>query len=159
MEIVHQLPGRVRIRAPEIESEGFCKKVIEELTNDDRITETRISSACNSMVVCYDPIRIKIEDLLGLLDGKKSEKNSSRPAKKAPLKPKQDPASKYFRPAVTEDVQEKIKQLIESEDPKKPLSDGRISEVLKKEKIGIARRTVAKYREMMGIPASSKRKQ
>lgn len=55
-------------------------------------------------------------------------------------------------------VQEKIRRLIESEDARKPLSDSRMAEMLKVENIDIARRTVAKYREMMGVLPSSKRK-
>ena len=56
-------------------------------------------------------------------------------------------------------VQEKIKKIIESEDPRKPFSDSKMAEMLKKENINIARRTVAKYREMLGILSSNKRKQ
>ncbi|MBC2716837.1 MAG: RNA polymerase factor sigma-54 [Desulfobacteraceae bacterium] len=56
-------------------------------------------------------------------------------------------------------VQEKIRKLIESENHKKPYSDKKITEVLEASDIHIARRTVAKYREMMGILPSSKRKQ
>jgi RNA polymerase sigma-54 factor len=56
-------------------------------------------------------------------------------------------------------VQAKIKKLIEGENPKKPLSDSKMAEMLKADNIDIARRTVAKYREMMGILSSSKRKQ
>ena len=56
-------------------------------------------------------------------------------------------------------VQDKIRQIIESEDPKKPYSDSKISEMLKEANIDIARRTVAKYREMMKVLPSSKRKQ
>ena len=56
-------------------------------------------------------------------------------------------------------VQEKIRQIIDSEDPKKPYSDSKISELLKEANIDIARRTVAKYREMMNVLPSSKRKQ
>lgn len=56
-------------------------------------------------------------------------------------------------------VQQKIKQLIEKENPKKPLSDNKMAELLKSDNIDIARRTVAKYREMMGILSSSKRKE
>ena len=55
-------------------------------------------------------------------------------------------------------VKEKIKQLIGREDPKKPLSDQQIVEMLGKENVEIARRTVAKYREMLNILPSSKRK-
>ena len=56
-------------------------------------------------------------------------------------------------------VQEKIKRLVESEDPRKPYSDSKMADMLKADNIDIARRTVAKYREMMGILSSSKRKQ
>jgi RNA polymerase sigma-54 factor len=55
-------------------------------------------------------------------------------------------------------VKERIKQLITKEDPKKPLSDQQIVDLLLKENIDIARRTVAKYREMLGVLPSSKRK-
>jgi RNA polymerase sigma-54 factor len=57
-------------------------------------------------------------------------------------------------------VQDKIRLLIENENHKKPFSDEKISEILEKElNIDIARRTVAKYREMMKILPSNKRKQ
>ena len=56
-------------------------------------------------------------------------------------------------------VQEKIKKIIESENPRKPYSDSKMAEMLKKENINIARRTVAKYREMLGVLSSNKRKQ
>ncbi|MEW5910677.1 MAG: RNA polymerase sigma-54 factor, partial [Thermodesulfobacteriota bacterium] len=55
-------------------------------------------------------------------------------------------------------VQEKIRRIIESENPAKPYSDSRIVEFLKGSDINIARRTVAKYREMMNVLPSSKRK-
>ncbi len=48
-------------------------------------------------------------------------------------------------------VKSRIQQLINSEDPSKPLSDQKIATLLKKEGINIARRTVAKYREQLGI--------
>jgi RNA polymerase sigma-54 factor len=56
-------------------------------------------------------------------------------------------------------VQDKIRQIILSEDPKKPYSDDRIAQILKKQEIHIARRTVAKYREMLKVLPSNKRKQ
>jgi RNA polymerase sigma-54 factor len=55
-------------------------------------------------------------------------------------------------------VQEKIRRLIEHEDARKPYSDSKMADLLKAENIDIARRTVAKYREMMGVLPSSKRK-
>jgi RNA polymerase sigma-54 factor len=59
----------------------------------------------------------------------------------------------------SESVKQAIKKLIDEEDKSNPLSDQAIVELLEKsEGIKIARRTVAKYREMLGILASSKRK-
>ena len=51
-----------------------------------------------------------------------------------------------------------IKKLVSNENPRKPLSDNAIAEMLKKEGIEVARRTVAKYRESLHIPSSSERK-
>lgn len=51
-----------------------------------------------------------------------------------------------------------IKDLIKSEDEKKPYSDQEIADILKRRDIEISRRTVAKYRENLGILSSSKRK-
>jgi RNA polymerase sigma-54 factor len=55
-------------------------------------------------------------------------------------------------------VQEEIRKIISGEDTRKPLSDSEIVDILSRQGISIARRTVAKYREMMGILPSSKRK-
>jgi len=57
-----------------------------------------------------------------------------------------------------ESVKKRIREIIAEEDPKRPLSDQFIATVLGKERVDIARRTVAKYRELMGILPSSKRK-
>lgn len=51
-----------------------------------------------------------------------------------------------------------IKQMIAEEDPKKPLSDNQITEILSKQGIVVARRTIAKYRESLQLPAASQRK-
>jgi RNA polymerase sigma-54 factor len=55
-------------------------------------------------------------------------------------------------------VKERIRKLVEAEDPERPLSDSKIMRMLQKEGIRLARRTVAKYREEMMIPSSDKRK-
>jgi len=55
-------------------------------------------------------------------------------------------------------VRAKIRKLVGGEDPGKPLSDNQIAEILSKEGITVARRTVAKYREAMKIASSSDRK-
>ncbi|HWM95285.1 MAG TPA: RNA polymerase factor sigma-54 [Thermoanaerobaculia bacterium] len=56
-------------------------------------------------------------------------------------------------------VKRKIEQLIQSEDPKRPLSDSELMRILNREGIQIARRTVAKYRDELSIPSSTDRKQ
>ena len=58
----------------------------------------------------------------------------------------------------SESVKLKIKNLVDDEDPQKPLSDQKLVELLKKDGIQIARRTVAKYRDVLKILPSSKRK-
>ena len=51
-----------------------------------------------------------------------------------------------------------IKKLVAAEDPKKPLSDSKITNLLSDQGIQVARRTIAKYRESLGIAASNERK-
>ena len=58
----------------------------------------------------------------------------------------------------SESVKERIRQLIKGEDSSKPYADQEIVDILEGENIRIARRTVAKYREMLSILPSSKRK-
>ncbi len=54
-------------------------------------------------------------------------------------------------------IQAMIRQLIDAEDPRKPLSDARLAASLKSTGVPVARRTVAKYREAMNIPSSQDR--
>jgi RNA polymerase sigma-54 factor len=58
----------------------------------------------------------------------------------------------------SESVKVKIKDLVSKEDPKNPLSDQKIVDLLKTDGIQIARRTVAKYRDVLKILPSSQRK-
>ncbi|EAS48242.1 DNA-directed RNA polymerase subunit N [marine gamma proteobacterium HTCC2207] len=51
-----------------------------------------------------------------------------------------------------------LKELIGAEQPEKPLSDSKLTSMLEQQGIQVARRTVAKYRESLGIPSSSQRK-
>ena len=51
-----------------------------------------------------------------------------------------------------------IKKLTAAEDPRKPLSDSKITTILKDREIKVARRTVAKYRESLAIPPSNERR-
>ena len=55
-------------------------------------------------------------------------------------------------------IKNRIREVIGEEDRRKPLSDQIISDTLKKEGIDVSRRTVAKYRDEMMIPASSMRR-
>jgi RNA polymerase sigma-54 factor len=55
-------------------------------------------------------------------------------------------------------IKDKIKKMIEGEDPSRPLSDSRIAELLGGDGLPLARRTVAKYREELRIPPSNLRK-
>ena len=56
-------------------------------------------------------------------------------------------------------VKEYIREAVKNENPAHPLSDQKIAEDLKKKGLDVARRTVAKYREELGIPSSQGRKQ
>ncbi len=59
----------------------------------------------------------------------------------------------------SEAVKERIRKIIAEENTAKPLSDQAIADILIRENIDIARRTVAKYREMLGILPSSRRRE
>lgn len=59
----------------------------------------------------------------------------------------------------TQEVLQKIKTIIDNENKKHPISDQAIVEALKKDNLTLARRTITKYREQMGIPSSVKRKE
>ncbi len=65
----------------------------------------------------------------------------------------------YGEAIASASVQQKIKKIIDGEDVTKPYSDLKIAEMLETQNINIARRTVAKYREMMKVLPSSKRRQ
>lgn len=55
-------------------------------------------------------------------------------------------------------IKSTLKEIIDNEDAKKPLSDQKISELLEEKGISISRRTVAKYRDELNIPSSSMRR-
>jgi RNA polymerase sigma-54 factor len=56
-------------------------------------------------------------------------------------------------------IRARIRKLIADEDPGKALSDAQLAEILSREGVKVARRTVAKYREAMGLASSSERRQ
>jgi RNA polymerase sigma-54 factor len=58
----------------------------------------------------------------------------------------------------SESVKEKIRQIVHSENPENPWSDQEIADLLRRQDVLIARRTVAKYRGMLGVLSSTKRK-
>jgi RNA polymerase sigma-54 factor len=55
-------------------------------------------------------------------------------------------------------VKERIREIVEGEDKRKPLSDDKIAAILKEEGVQVARRTVAKYREQLRLPVARLRK-
>ena len=55
-------------------------------------------------------------------------------------------------------IRARIRKLIADEDPGKALSDAQLAEILSREGVKVARRTVAKYREAMGLASSSERR-
>ena len=55
-------------------------------------------------------------------------------------------------------IRANIRKIIADEDPLKPLSDNKVAEMLGQDGVRVARRTVAKYREALGIRSSSERK-
>ena len=78
------------------------------------------------------------------------------------------PLSSFFSKALSDEgegsvsadsIKQKIRQLIEDEDKEKPLSDQQIADILQGEGTQISRRTIAKYRESLGILRTSMRKQ
>ena len=56
-------------------------------------------------------------------------------------------------------IRDSIKEIIEEENPKKPYSDSALEKLLQKKGITVARRTIAKYRDQLGILPSNLRKQ
>jgi RNA polymerase sigma-54 factor len=59
----------------------------------------------------------------------------------------------------SERIKNRIRQMVEAEDPKDPLSDQKIADTLSNERVPVARRTVAKYREQMKLlPARMRQK-
>ncbi len=58
-----------------------------------------------------------------------------------------------------EELMREIKNIVSEEDPRRPLSDEEIAKILKEKGYDVARRTVAKYRDLLGIPSSRQRRQ
>ena len=67
-------------------------------------------------------------------------------------------ASSYGGAVSSVTIKQRIRKIIEQEDPKRPLSDFKIVSILQHEGLDLARRTIAKYREELRIPTSNQRK-
>ncbi len=67
-------------------------------------------------------------------------------------------SSSYGESVSSVTIKQRIRKIIENEDPRKPLSDSRIVSILQREGLVLARRTIAKYREELKIPTSNQRK-
>lgn len=109
---------------------------LKEIADDLEIHESTVSRAIREKYINTDKGTIKIKDLFttGISRADNCEDISTKIIKK------------------------EIQDLINGEDKTKPLSDQRICNLLKDKNMDISRRTVAKYREEIGIKSSSKRK-
>jgi RNA polymerase sigma-54 factor len=67
-------------------------------------------------------------------------------------------SSSYGESVSSVTIKQRIRKIIENEDPRKPLSDSKIVSILQKEGLMLARRTIAKYREELKISTSNQRK-
>ena len=67
-------------------------------------------------------------------------------------------SSSYGESVSSVTIKQRIRKIIENEDPRKPLSDSTIVSILQREGLVLARRTIAKYREDLRIPTSTQRK-
>jgi RNA polymerase sigma-54 factor len=67
-------------------------------------------------------------------------------------------SSSYGESVSSVTIKQRIRKIIDAEDPRKPLSDSKIVSILQREGLVLARRTIAKYREEMRIPTSNQRK-
>ncbi len=67
-------------------------------------------------------------------------------------------SSSYGESVSSVTIKNRIKKIIEGEDPRKPLSDSKIVSILQREGLILARRTIAKYREELKISTSNQRK-
>ena len=67
-------------------------------------------------------------------------------------------SSSYGENVSSVTIKQRIRKIIEAEDTKRPLSDSKIMQMLQREGLVLARRTIAKYREELKIPTSNQRK-
>jgi len=67
-------------------------------------------------------------------------------------------SSSYGESVSSVTIKQRIRKIIEAEDQRRPFSDSKIMNILQKEGLALARRTIAKYREELKIPTSNQRK-
>lgn len=109
---------------------------LKEIADSLEIHESTVSRAIREKYIHTDKGTIKIKDLFTT--------GISR--------------TDSFEDISTKIIKKEIQDIVNSEDKKKPFSDQKICDLLKNKSIDISRRTVAKYREEIGIKSSSKRK-
>ena len=112
--------------------------LLKDIAEDIKMHESTVSRAIKDKYILTNYGTIKIKDLFATgysSKGFPDEKGIS-----------------------TKNIKDIIKDIIENENKKKPFSDEMICKELTKKNLNISRRTVAKYREEMGIKSSSKRK-
>jgi hypothetical protein len=93
-EIVHQLPGRVRMRIPELCSSEYRQKLLESFSGDARITDVFIKEACCSLTVYYDAQRLNLEDVSDFVSRAKKTKQPATGEKLVPAGGKPPAAEK-----------------------------------------------------------------
>lgn len=81
MSILHSVPGRVRLRIPEVKNDGvFAKRLERLLNNDDNVLSVRINRTVASVVINYDQGNLSDLDLgfklTSIIDSAKGEDNS-----------------------------------------------------------------------------------
>ncbi|MEL7598063.1 MAG: RNA polymerase factor sigma-54, partial [Clostridiaceae bacterium] len=120
----------------ELGDEHLKPMTLKEIADNLEIHESTVSRAIRDKYIHTDKGTIKIKDLFttGISRVDSFEDISAKIIKK------------------------EIEELVNNEDKKKPLSDQKICDLLKEKNIDISRRTIAKYREEIGIKSSSKRK-
>jgi len=110
---------------------------LKDIADKIEMHESTVSRAIREKYIYTDKGIVKIKDLFTTGISSESENSDSMSSSS---------------------VKGKIKELIEKEDAKDPLSDQKICDILNSQAMNISRRTVAKYREEMNIKSSSKRK-
>ncbi len=119
--------------------------MLKDIAEDINMHESTVSRAIKDKYILTSYGTVKIKDLFTVGYSTKNSSNGKD-------------VSSNGKDVSAKSIKDIIKEIIDKEDKKKPLSDEIISTELSKKNLNISRRTVAKYREEMGIKSSSKRK-